>query len=119
VIGDGTGPVVEPMFAEPNTFVGTPRRSGLKPAWVICTVSSAWAAVAANKKAQQTKAAMGILALGIIALSLDKRRTWRRLPSILEHLTGKDRALFRAESRLAAHSHALKSPSRLRLAGGA
>ena len=41
------------MFALPNTFVGTPSRSGEKPAWVMVTVSSACAAVATPSSSAQ------------------------------------------------------------------
>src|SRR4051794_1941357 len=45
-IGAGTGPVVEPIVALPNAFVGTPSPDGEKPARVIWTVSAPLAAAA-------------------------------------------------------------------------
>ena len=57
VIGEGTGRFVEPIVALPNTFVGTPRLSGEKPAEVMVTVSSACAAAAVSRHAQLTSAA--------------------------------------------------------------
>src|SRR4029077_8274396 len=70
VIGDGTGRFVEPIVARPNTFVGTPSRSGGKPAWVIVTVSSAGAAaVTPSSSAQPASAVATIRALGISSIS--------------------------------------------------
>ncbi|HWY91180.1 MAG TPA: hypothetical protein VNY31_10960 [Solirubrobacteraceae bacterium] len=51
MIGEGTGRFVELIVAAPNTLVGTPNASGEKPALVIVTISSAWAAVAAKQSA--------------------------------------------------------------------
>src|SRR5205085_12074468 len=57
VIGEGTGPVVDPIVARPNAFVGTPSLSGEKPASVIVTVSSALAPVANTRHAPHASTA--------------------------------------------------------------
>src|SRR5712664_2815520 len=67
-IGEGTGPVVEPIVALPNALVGIPSALGEKPAWMMVTVSCARAADAVNGPAPQSSAAT-ILARAMIALS--------------------------------------------------
>src|SRR5205823_14434105 len=58
VIGEGTGPLVEPMVALPKAFVGAPSLDGEKPASVMVTVSSACAAVAASRNTEHASAAI-------------------------------------------------------------
>src|ERR1039458_10665832 len=72
VIGEGTGRLVEPIVAAPNTFVGTPSASGENPAWVIVTVSSACAAPAPtpSKSAQPTNVMAMARTPSILGISL-------------------------------------------------
>src|SRR5882762_58635 len=68
LIGEGTGPVVDPIVALPNAFVGIPGLSGEKPASVMLTVSDARAAQTGTKMAQQMAAPARIRVLATIDL---------------------------------------------------
>src|ERR1700730_2377064 len=70
LIGEGTGPVVEPIVALPNAFVGSPRVFGEKPASVMLTVSAARTVPAWNRVAQQITAPARIRVVATIDLLL-------------------------------------------------
>src|ERR1700722_9531277 len=87
VIGDGTGRSVEPIVALPNTFAGTPSRSGVNPAEVIFTVSwprAAPAHVVASTAAVhsvQTTWTTAVLPTSRISRPFDRPRAGFRPPA--------------------------------------